>query len=115
MLRSVWTELDYRIDICRVTKGSHIEHLQLRRIHLKTCATNHVCILAKSLIISFQYNIESVYFFYSKTVFLSFLSIRTPFSVGAAILNNVITNLPTRLSQWGVGLFFVPSVRYSQI
>ena len=27
MLRSVWTELDHRIDICRVTKGSHIEHL----------------------------------------------------------------------------------------
>ena len=27
MLRSVWKELDYRIDICRVTKGSHIEHL----------------------------------------------------------------------------------------
>ena len=25
--RYVWTELDYRIDICRVTKGSHIEHL----------------------------------------------------------------------------------------
>jgi len=27
MLRSVWTELVYHIDICRVTKGSHIEHL----------------------------------------------------------------------------------------
>ena len=27
MLRSVWTELDCRIDICRVTKGSPIEHL----------------------------------------------------------------------------------------
>ena len=27
MLKSVWTELDYRIDICRVTKGSSIEHL----------------------------------------------------------------------------------------
>jgi len=27
MLRSLWTELDYRIDICRVTKGSHIENL----------------------------------------------------------------------------------------
>jgi hypothetical protein len=26
ILRSVWTELDYRIDICRVTEGSHIEH-----------------------------------------------------------------------------------------
>ena len=27
MLTSVWTELDYHIDICHVTKGSHIEHL----------------------------------------------------------------------------------------
>ena len=27
MLRSVWAELDYRIDICRVAKGSHIEYL----------------------------------------------------------------------------------------
>jgi hypothetical protein len=27
MLRSVWTELEYCIDICCVTKGSHIEHL----------------------------------------------------------------------------------------
>jgi hypothetical protein len=27
MLRSVWTELDYRIDICRVTKVSYIKHL----------------------------------------------------------------------------------------
>jgi hypothetical protein len=27
ILRRVWQELDYRIDICRVTKGVHIEHL----------------------------------------------------------------------------------------
>jgi len=27
MLRSVWTELDYRINICLVTKGSHIGYL----------------------------------------------------------------------------------------
>ena len=26
-LQHVWQELDYRIDICRVTKGGHIEHL----------------------------------------------------------------------------------------
>ena len=26
-LRSVWIELDYRIDVCRVTNGSHIEYL----------------------------------------------------------------------------------------
>jgi hypothetical protein len=27
MLHRVWQELDYRIDICRVTKGGHIRHL----------------------------------------------------------------------------------------
>ena len=25
--KSVWQELDFRIDICHVTKGGHIEHL----------------------------------------------------------------------------------------
>jgi hypothetical protein len=27
MLQRVWKKLDYRIDICRVTNGGHIEHL----------------------------------------------------------------------------------------
>jgi len=27
MLQTVWNELDFRIDICRITKGAHIEHL----------------------------------------------------------------------------------------
>ncbi|GBO28183.1 hypothetical protein AVEN_97534-1, partial [Araneus ventricosus] len=27
MLLNIWTELDYRWDVCRVTKGAHIEHL----------------------------------------------------------------------------------------
>jgi hypothetical protein len=27
MLKRVWQELDYRIDICHITKGGHIEHL----------------------------------------------------------------------------------------
>jgi hypothetical protein len=27
MLQRVWQELDYRIYICRVTKGGHIEQL----------------------------------------------------------------------------------------
>ena len=27
MLKRVWQELDYRIDICRVKKGAHIERL----------------------------------------------------------------------------------------
>ena len=27
MLMRVWQELEYRIDVCRVTHGAHIEHL----------------------------------------------------------------------------------------
>jgi hypothetical protein len=27
MLACVWKELEYRIDVCRVTRGAHIEHL----------------------------------------------------------------------------------------
>ena len=27
MLQTVWSELDYRVDVCRTTKGAHIEHL----------------------------------------------------------------------------------------
>jgi len=27
MIQTVWNELDYRVDVCRITKGAHIEHL----------------------------------------------------------------------------------------
>jgi hypothetical protein len=27
MLTRVWDEMDYRIDVCRISKGGHIEHL----------------------------------------------------------------------------------------
>jgi hypothetical protein len=27
MLQNVWNELDYRLDVCRMTQGAHIEHL----------------------------------------------------------------------------------------
>ena len=27
MLKTVCNELDYRVDVCRITKGAHIEHL----------------------------------------------------------------------------------------
>jgi hypothetical protein len=27
LLTRVWQELDYRMDVCRVTHGAHIEHL----------------------------------------------------------------------------------------
>jgi len=27
MPQTVWNELDYHVDVCRITKGAHIEHL----------------------------------------------------------------------------------------
>ena len=27
MLQTVWKEFDYRVDVCRITKDGHIEHL----------------------------------------------------------------------------------------
>jgi len=27
MLQTVWNELDYSVDVCRITKGAYIEHL----------------------------------------------------------------------------------------
>jgi len=27
MLQRIWDELDYRVDVCRITNGAHIEHL----------------------------------------------------------------------------------------
>ena len=27
MLQTVWNELDYRVDVCRITKRAHVEHL----------------------------------------------------------------------------------------
>jgi hypothetical protein len=59
-------ELDCRIDICPVTKGSHIVTFVTSSYKRnKNVPQNHVSILAKSLIISFHYNIESANFIYS--------------------------------------------------
>ena len=27
LLQTVWNEVDYRVDVCRITNGAHIEHL----------------------------------------------------------------------------------------
>ena len=27
MLQTVWNELDYRVDVCRITKGAHIRYV----------------------------------------------------------------------------------------
>jgi hypothetical protein len=35
MLTGVWQELEYRIDVCRVTRGAHIEHLYLSKLNFQ--------------------------------------------------------------------------------
>ena len=35
MLGRVWQELDYRLDVCRVTNGAHIEHLQTFHVKIE--------------------------------------------------------------------------------
>ena len=32
MLQTVWNELDYRVDVCRITNGAHIEHPPVRYV-----------------------------------------------------------------------------------
>ena len=27
MLQTIWNEFDYRVNVCRITNGAHIEHL----------------------------------------------------------------------------------------
>jgi hypothetical protein len=31
MVTRVWQELEYRIDVCHVTRGAHIEHMYLSK------------------------------------------------------------------------------------
>jgi hypothetical protein len=59
------------IDMCRVTKGSHTEHLYLIHTNVKTIL-NTLSSLAISIIFRFLYNVENVYFFYSSPVFLNY-------------------------------------------
>jgi hypothetical protein len=33
-LQHVWQQFEYGIDVCRVTRGTHIEHLQLSKKNL---------------------------------------------------------------------------------
>jgi hypothetical protein len=39
MLTRVWQKFDYRVDICRVTKGAHIEQLQVSVTNFQSFST----------------------------------------------------------------------------
>ncbi|PSN43273.1 hypothetical protein C0J52_11470, partial [Blattella germanica] len=68
MLQRVWDELDYRIDVCRVTRGAHIKHL---RPPLQT-SENGVKIPYIVFVLQAD---EVVYFFYSSPVYGLFIMI----------------------------------------
>jgi len=38
MLQTVWNELDFRVDVCRMTKGAHIEHCKVCHKNLECCS-----------------------------------------------------------------------------
>ena len=42
MLQNVWNELDYRLDIRRVTQGAHIEHLYIYIYYFESITTAEV-------------------------------------------------------------------------
>jgi hypothetical protein len=41
MLQTVWNELYYRVDVCRITKGAHIEHLKVCNKNLECCSIKY--------------------------------------------------------------------------
>jgi hypothetical protein len=49
MLTRVLQEFDYRVDICRVTKGAHIEHLQVAVINFQSFSTK-TCIVSVDIL-----------------------------------------------------------------
>jgi hypothetical protein len=53
MLQRVWMETDYCVDVCRVTKARHIEHLLGMRVSLSICRS-HVIILSAIQVTNFM-------------------------------------------------------------
>jgi hypothetical protein len=54
-----WEEFEYRVDICRVTNGAHIEHLEINFMCFHAIS---FCILTVSKIqISFHPNYQIIY------------------------------------------------------
>jgi hypothetical protein len=54
MLTRVWQEFDYRVDICRVTKGAHIEQLQVAVTNFQSFSTKP-CIVSVDILNSFGF------------------------------------------------------------
>jgi hypothetical protein len=52
MLTRVWQEFDYRVDICRVTKGAHIEQLKVAVRNFKSFSTKPYIVSVDMLISS---------------------------------------------------------------
>jgi hypothetical protein len=49
MLTRVWQEFDYRVDIRRVTKGAHIEQLQVAVTNFQSFSTKQ-CIMSVNIL-----------------------------------------------------------------
>jgi hypothetical protein len=69
MLERVWTEMDYRIDVCRVTRGSHIECLQCNITKLWVFLTIVVYRVIVGSLVTSLYTCESVTLFFNYSVY----------------------------------------------
>jgi hypothetical protein len=54
MLTRVWQEFDYRVDICRVTEGAHIEQLQVAVTNFQSFSTKS-CIVSVDILNGFGF------------------------------------------------------------
>jgi hypothetical protein len=39
MLQTVWNELDYRVDVCRITNGAHTYRAHVRYVNKLECCS----------------------------------------------------------------------------
>ena len=62
MLARVWQEMEYRFDVCRVTKGSYIEHCEKFNKMSISLMFEFKFLLRKLKIISFQKKVWFSYF-----------------------------------------------------
>lgn len=69
ILQNVWIRLNYRLDMCRVTKKVRVEHLQNKYKTWIFCGHFHISIMYVSIINLKKSCFESVQFFFSSPVF----------------------------------------------
>jgi hypothetical protein len=70
MLHRVWGELDYRLDICRVTRGAHIEHLKTLKQTFRDGSCERTSCIFLCYIMAKQYMFDFSHFFCNHLIYI---------------------------------------------